>query len=161
MIGPILARIEDLETCKPAKIEPPVKLRIRSVRPRSRSKRHMFVVSAVGRSAPEQETRGIIRSWILGKLPGVIVAHLMVVPRNDPRNEGMRRLQNGIQFVDGVTSTVVVEVLSLRQTMGAHRTGSIRVFVDIVAQEKNEISLIGQTNGASKFSENNFAAASA
>ena len=79
---------------------------------------------------------------VLRAVVRVVVFHFVVVPREDPRARGMGGLQVRIRLVQGVARAVVVERVGLGGRVLAHVVAAPGRFVDVVAQERDEIEVV-------------------
>jgi hypothetical protein len=72
---------------------------------------------------------------------GVVVGHLMVVPRNDPGGHGVGGLEGGVGAVERVAGAVIVEGENLAAVVAAHLAVARGAFVDVVAKVDDEIEV--------------------
>lgn len=79
-------------------------------------------------------------------MAGIVVLHLVVVPRHGPGTGRVGGLQGRVALVQRVAVTVVgqrggqAQAVRARQAVG---TPGARVFVDVVAQEQHQVRLVG------------------
>src|SRR4051812_34275968 len=137
----VLATVEHMEARERTPVDVGIDLHARALRLHARWKRHVLVVGAVRGFAPQQERFAV--HAVFGAVVCVIVVHLVVVPGEDPRAGSMRLLQVGIAAIERVARAVSLERIGLRGTMAAHVVAAPARLVDIVAEEYDEVRLVG------------------
>ena len=118
-------------------------LHARPLRLHARRQRHVLVVGPVGGRAAQRGTRLALHA-VLGPIVGVVVVDLVVVPGDDPGTGGMRILQVRIAPVQRMARAVVLERIGLRRAVAAHVVAAPVRLVDVVAEEGDEVGVIGR-----------------
>ena len=127
-----MSRVRRTQSCRTA---------ARPVRAEARAaQRHVLVVRLVRGGAAREE----IRIEVFGPVVGVIVVDFVVVPGHEPRRRSVAALQVGIAFVERVTVAVLVERVGLAGIVLAHVIAAPRRFVDVIAEEHDEIEVFGR-----------------
>ena len=104
-----MARVEDVELRESTELHAAMEQQVRAFRELGAAQRHVLEVGLVGGGAAFQEDRRWLLVGVLGDLGRVVVAHLVVVPRDDPGDLRVHGLKRGIGFVDRVALAVVVD----------------------------------------------------
>ena len=94
----------------------------------------------VGDGAAGREGGGV--GGVLGVQAGVVVLDLVVVPRDDPREGGVARLQVGVAAVERVPVAVGRQRGDLGRVVGPDRSLAA-VLVDVVAEEVHDVDVLG------------------
>ena len=131
----VLARIERPQVGQPAPAEAVVDAHGRALR--SDGHRHVFEVRTVGGGAALQEARriGVGRIAVVG----VIVDHLVVVQRDDPRMRCVRCLQINVSLVERMARAVLLQRVRCRHAVLANGVSRAGALVDVVADEQHEV----------------------
>src|ERR1043165_3185789 len=101
---------------------------------------HVFVVGLVSIGAALLEIERIAGAG--GNQTSVVVRHLMVIPRDDPRREGVHVLQSGVGTVQRVTVAIFFEFEKLAAVVPADLVFARAAFVDVIAQVQDEIEVV-------------------
>ena len=138
----VLARVEDEECREPAVAQAPVELEVGTLRPRS-PHGHVLVERLIARG-PLGE-RGMVARIFPGDAARVVVFDLMIVPRDDPRERGVRRLKVPIRLV----LRVAVAVVGKREAPAplavvANDVAARRPLVDVIAEEEDRIEIFSR-----------------
>jgi len=114
----------------------------RPTRPHRDRQRHVLVEGAIGGGAAREEA--LARPEVLGAVVGVVVVDLVVVPGDDPGEGGVARLQVAVRAVERVAPAIAGKVRRLPRLVAAHMVAPPRGFVDVVAEEDNEVEVLGR-----------------
>jgi hypothetical protein len=106
-----------------------------------RAERHVLVVRLVGRGAQRRELGGW-RAAAAGDHARVVVLHLVVVPDDEPGTRRVHRPQVGIGLVERVARAELVERADVAAGRHAHRVLRVRILVDVVAEEQDDIRVV-------------------
>ncbi len=138
--GAVLARVEQVDRRQVAEAQRPVEPHLRPVRPHGGAEGHMLVIGLVGRGPAAQERAGADAAAHVMRI-GIVVRHLVVVRYRRPGKGGVRRLQVGVELVEGVTVAVGLQRLHGRGVVPAGLAVVDTALVDVVADMQHEVEV--------------------
>ena len=102
--------------------------------------RHVLPIGLVGCGAHRQERLGdvIVRRDVVG----VVVRHLVIVPRDDPGMPGMGCLQVAIRLIERIAVAIFLERSRATALVTTHQIASPAALVDIVAEEQHRVQFL-------------------
>ena len=143
LVAAVLAGVENEEFGESAEAPLAIESHVGADGKRGGAQRHHLIVGLISVGAADEEFGGI-DSLLFGNVVGAVVVEFVIVPGNEPRTGGVYGLEILVAFVLGVADAVLVQGFDFGSLMGADFTvSSGGVFVDVVAEVKDKVGLVG------------------